>query len=246
MQKHALTVLIALVSVCNVGAQDADPIEKKLDAALVKYDSTIDAAAKQLHKSLNTARDSAQRRGDLDALKSIDSEIEAFKIDLVLPKSVSVTAYQRSTQRAVARVKVAYENAIRNYTKNDNIPLAKQLQSELEEIRKSGTVAVDPLRKHRVWVKSDPPMNFTVIRRSGNAFQARFRVGKNIDRLITGNADGKSLNWKSANVVVRGGRGPGGDNAGTIHKDEQGYRIDMEWKDQKGNGGKFTLRPKKS
>ena len=40
--------------------------------------------------------------------------------------------------------KIAYEKAIRAYTKSDKIPLAEQLQSELDAIRTSGHVAIEP------------------------------------------------------------------------------------------------------
>ena len=246
MRKYALVVLIALISACNVFAQDGDPIQKTLDAALAKYDSTVDDAAKQMLKLLDTARDSAQRRGDLDALQSLDSEIDAFKNDSALPKSVSTTTYQRSTQRAVARVQIAYENAIREYTKNNNIPLAKQLQTELDEIRKSGTVAVDPLKQHRIWVGTEKPVVFTITRRVGASFQARFRVNEKIVRLVSGTADTKILQWKAADVIAEKG-GPGGNNTGTIIKDENGYRIEFKWQDANGSGkgGEFVLRPEK-
>ena len=246
MRILALTGVVAMISLSVAVAQDiaTDPIQKKLDFALTKYDAAVDEAAEQLLKLLDSTRNLAQKRGNLGLVQSIDSEIKAFKADLVLPKSVSTSSYERSTQRAVARVQAAYEKAVRDYTKDNQILLAKQIKSELDMITKSGIVAVDPLRKHRIWVSSDPPRKFSIIRLAGGKFQARLRLGERIDRLVTGTADTKSLNWKATDVVVYGGKGPGGDNAGTIHKDENGYRIDFQWKDSRGNGGKYTLRPK--
>jgi len=138
MRIHLIATLVALLSAGNVRAQDVDQTQKKLDAALESYDSSVDDAAQHLLKSLDIERDSAQRRGALDTLQTIDSEIEAFKSDFELPKSVSTKAYERSTQRAIVRLQAAYENAIRDYTKSDNIPLATQLQKELDDLRKNG------------------------------------------------------------------------------------------------------------
>ena len=90
MRILALTGVVAMISLSVAVAQDiaTDPIQKKLDFALTKYDAAVDEAAEQLLKLLDSTRNLAQKRGNLGLVQSIDSEIKAFKADLVLPKSV--------------------------------------------------------------------------------------------------------------------------------------------------------------
>ena len=118
----------------------------------------------------------------------------------------------------------------------------KYIKIPLTKDSKSSEVATNPLLRHRVWTSSDPKRILTIKNVTGNAFQARFQLGRNlgIDRVITGTTDGKSLEWKARDV--KGVGGTGGDNFGKIIEDEKGFRIDFEWKSSNGSGGNFTLR----
>lgn len=108
----------------------------------------------------------------------------------------------------------------------------------------SGDIETNPLRTHRVWISADPKRILTITKVTGKFFEARYQLGRNlnIDRMVTGTTDGKSLEWKAKNV--KGTGGAGGDNFGKIVKDDNGFRIDFTWSDSRGRGGEFTLRAK--
>ena len=112
----------------------------------------------------------------------------------------------------------------------------------IAEIQKAGYVTADPVRLGTVWANDDPPMRLTILRRSGDTFQARFQVGPKIDRYITGTTDKKSLSWLAKDVAVKTGGGPGGDNTGVIVRGESGTRLDMTWSGPGTASGKFTLQ----
>lgn len=99
----------------------------------------------------------------------------------------------------------------------------------------------DPFQPQSLWkTRGRPISKFTVLERKGNTFRARFVVGRNIDRMISGTINYPKVSWLSKNVQPAHGV-PGEDNFGIIIKDKLGYKIDFTWKDEKGDSGDFTL-----
>ena len=241
-----MNLSVLIIALLVVQATDdtprVDKAREKLDVALARYDKSLDEANASVLAKLQTAKDRAQKAGDLTLLQAIEKEISKFNESREIPKSISTRSYLRETKRALARVENAYELAIREYTKGNKVETAKQLKLELDDIRKSGTFTSDLLRVGTVWISADPPRRFTVLSRTGNTFQARFQVGDKIDRYITGTTDKTTLSWVSADVVVKSGQSPGGDSNGTFVRGAAGSRIDMSWSGPGDASGEFTLQ----
>jgi transglutaminase-like putative cysteine protease len=95
----------------------------------------------------------------------------------------------------------------------------------------------DPFQPNSVWMSDDFKRKLTVLDRQAETFRARFEVGDNIEREITGTIKDGKVSWLAKNVrAIKGG--PGSDNNGTI----SGDRIDLEYRNAKGITDTFTLR----
>jgi hypothetical protein len=102
-------------------------------------------------------------------------------------------------------------------------------------------IAGDAFRVRSVWKGESKFEDFklTVLERSGGRFKAKFE-SKGWVREVSGTASGNSVSWKGKDVrVVKGNAG--GDNQGTIVRDDRGIRIDFTWRGSNSQG-KFTLR----
>ena len=101
-----------------------------------------------------------------------------------------------------------------------------------------------PFQAKSIWVGEDPKKILTVIERKGETFRARFDIGSEIEREVTGTIKDGKLSWFSKDVrVIKGDRG--GDNSGTITRDDAGDMIDFEYRGADGTGGSYTLRLRK-
>ena len=80
---------------------------------------------------------------------------------------------------------------------------------------------------------------FKVLAKNGDRFKARFE-SKSWVREVAGTRRGDSLSWRVEDVQVIKGTA-GGDNEGTIVRDDQGFRIDFTWRNRNSQG-EFTLR----
>lgn len=137
LERIALIVAVLVFTSANF-ARAQDSVEAKLQTTQELYTKTVDELRASLVSSLERERAKAQRSGNLSLLKSIDSEIEAFKANGTLPKTVSPSRYTSQIERARARVITAFEESVRKYTQDGDLKLAETVQKQLEDFRKNG------------------------------------------------------------------------------------------------------------
>ena len=107
---------------------------------------------------------------------------------------------------------------------------------EIAEI--TADVAFDPFEHKSVW--TDKGSKLTVIDRRGGTFRARFETNQ-WARIVRGTVRDEQVSWLGKDdTPIKGFAG--GDNYGTISKDENGYRMDVDWRQSNGESGTFTLR----
>lgn len=111
--------------------------------------------------------------------------------------------------------------------------------------RRDGKMAAsDHFAVGSVWKGMSKTAEFTltVLEVQDGRFRAKFE-SRNWEKEVSGTSTGDSVSWKAKDVkAIRGG--VGGDNDGTIVRDDDGVRIDFVWRG-KNNQGKFTLRKQK-
>lgn len=244
-----LPVLVSMVFAAIVGSSlalaEEDSIGQKLTVAKDDFEKAAERARSELIADLKIKADAAQKAGDLKALEMLQAELKAFEGSGQLPKSVPVKSYESQLRTARAKLEMAYELAVKLYTKDGEIALAKVAQRELDEFKKAGSVGAstpaDPFKVKSVWVDNEARQVLTVTERKGEKFTATFQIGDRFERVVTGTIKDGKLNWLSKDVrVVRGG--PGGDNHGTLSSDKIGDKIDFVWRGDNGGSGTFTLR----
>jgi hypothetical protein len=97
---------------------------------------------------------------------------------------------------------------------------------------------IAPFKQKSVW--SGEGIKLTVIERKGGTFRAKLET-KEWSRIVKGTVNEGKVTWLAKDVQpIKGGIG--GDNFGTISKDEEGYRMDVEWKQSNGVSGTGTYR----
>jgi hypothetical protein len=234
-----------------LSAADEDPVGKKLAAAKEEYEKATEKARAGLLADLKKKEDAAQKAGDLKTLEKVQAEAKAFEDSSELPKSVPTRIYEGQMRTAKARLEVAYGVAIKQYTKDGKLSVAKAIQQELDEFKKGGHAVTgtpnDPFKVKSVWVGGDQrnPLKFTVTERKGEKFTATYLIGRNLERQVSGTIKDGKVSWLAKDVRVRGG-GSGADNYGTLGTDKFGDKIDFVWRNAKGGSGAFTLRLSKA
>jgi hypothetical protein len=244
---HPLSLIVActiLLCGMNVAADDG-PLEKKLAAAKELYDRAVEKARAGLLTDLKKKEGAAQKTGDLKTLEKVQAEAKAFEETGELPKAVPARGYESQVRTARVRLEDEYESAVKQYTKDGKVALAKAIQQELDEFKKSGPVAAvtatDSFQPKTVWVDDNPRKVLTVTQRKGEMFTATLEIGDKIERVVTGTIRDGKISWMAKDVrVVRGS--PGGDNHGTLATDKVGDRIDFVWRGDDGSNGTFSLR----
>ncbi|VTS00839.1 unnamed protein product [Gemmata massiliana] len=117
-------------------AQDPSaPVEKAKKA----YIESADKARSTLLDAFKSASAAATTSGDLNTVKTVQAERDAFENGGKLPTSVrmrtAVASYQQSMKQARTTLDAAYEQAIKDFTKAGKIPEAEALQTELHDLR---------------------------------------------------------------------------------------------------------------
>jgi len=102
------------------------------------------------------------------------------------------------------------------------------------------TNAGDPVRTNSIWV-GDKGEILTILERRGESFVGNVKIGRNLERIVTGEIRNGTLSWLAKDVRAIKGLA-GGDNKGSIAADAAGFKIDFVWNDDRGNSGSFTLR----
>jgi serine/threonine protein kinase len=100
--------------------------------------------------------------------------------------------------------------------------------------------ADDPFQPKSVWVNREQNKALTVLERKGETFQARFVIGNNIDRIVSGTVKDGKVSWFSKDVRAVKGK-VGDDNQGTFRSDNNGDWLDFTWASQGNVLGTFVL-----
>jgi hypothetical protein len=241
-----MLVTFCVVFACGLTAtaQD-DPVEKKLATAKEEFEKSAGKARSGLLADLKKREETAQKAGDLKALEKVLAEAKAFEDSGELPKSVPLKTYESQMRMARAKLEEGYGAAVKQYTKDGKLALAKAVQQDLDEFKKGGPVVAaaprDPFMVKSVWVNDNFQSVLTVTERKGEKFTATFVLGDKMERVVTGSIKDGKISWLSKDVrAVRGNAG--GDNHGTLGRDKIGDKIDFVWRQDNGANGTFTLR----
>jgi hypothetical protein len=134
-------LFIGLVFTLTGAARGQEPREA-LDKAKAEYAEASDKARAALLDALAAAHKSATAAGNLDVVKSIQAEADAFEKNGKVPTSPrmknAVATYQASMKQATAAVTKSYEQAVRDLTKAGKIADAEAVQAGLKEFRTAG------------------------------------------------------------------------------------------------------------
>lgn len=126
---------------CGFATGDEDPVEKKLGAAKRAFADAAEKARDNLVGEFQKAEKAAQGAGDLKRLEQVHKEFKAFDRNGELPKSVPTKVYEGELRKARAKLEDSYDAAVKEYTKDGKIALAKATQKEFDEFKKSETSA---------------------------------------------------------------------------------------------------------
>jgi hypothetical protein len=134
------------------------PPEAALEKARKTFAAASDRARKELLESFAYAEKVAINAGDLDGVKTIRSEKEAFDNGGKLPVSPrmkkAALVYQVEMKQATAALERTYELVVRELTRAGKIADAEKVQAELKDVlNKSPTVKID--RPGEVGSKAD-------------------------------------------------------------------------------------------
>ena len=136
MGQQAL-VLLWLATGMAVAADD--PIKEVLDAARTAYGKQAEAAASALTEALDAKVQEVAGKKDLDGLKVVKAQRDAFVQDGTLPASpLLATAraeYSRAVRAAKADLQKALEKARGDYTQAVRIREAEAVDAELQQLK---------------------------------------------------------------------------------------------------------------
>jgi len=120
-------------------SQRADEAPSFLREAKAAYTESVQKASELLLSAIEQQIQAATRSGDLDGVKSLMHQRDAFKEHGQLPVAASlksaVATYSRSVDAARKRVIPLYERAIRELTREQLITAATALDKELKALR---------------------------------------------------------------------------------------------------------------
>jgi hypothetical protein len=139
---------VSLITICVVlvysfaSAAEDDPVDKTLTTAKEVFEKAAEKARAGLLTDLKKREEAAQKGGDLQMLEKIQAETKTFETSGELPKSVPVRTYESQMRIAHAKLEEKYGAAVKQYTKEGKIALAKAIQQELDDFKKDRSVAV--------------------------------------------------------------------------------------------------------
>lgn len=136
-----LSAICAVLIGGVISAADEDVVEPKLTVAKEEFEKAAEKARTGLLADLKKKEEAAQKAGDLKTLLKVQAEAKAFVESRELPKSVPVKGYESQLRTARAKLEEEYGTAIKQYTKDGKIELAKAIQQELDEFKKGSGVA---------------------------------------------------------------------------------------------------------
>jgi hypothetical protein len=138
-----------------------DPIEN-LEKAKKAYSEAVEKAKHALVEGFATAIKTATGSGNLDVVKALQAEKEAFEGSGKLPSSArmkpALTAYHTSLKQAMATIEKAYDQTIKDLTKAMKFSEAEAVQTQRKEfhakggsnLRPADVIAKEDLQKYLV------------------------------------------------------------------------------------------------
>lgn len=216
MIRGLLFVFVSSLASSTVSFAQEDPVEQKLVESKAQFESATENARTALIEALQKKEDSAKKSGNLQLLLAVQADVKAFEENGDLPKSVPTGVYEGQMKRARVRLEAAYSEAVKLYTKDGSVELAKAVQKELDEFKIPSDT--DTLKKGTVWrgmlkasIAGGEPKSYeltiTILDRAGKRFTARYEVGGQL-REITGTIERGKIQWLAKDVkVIRGSQG---------------------------------------
>ena len=208
MQKYFLAIIVALIATCSVNAQDADPVQKKLEEAKSQFELRIskarakldDAVGKLIVKTEANRRLSAEEK--ISAIENLKSARKEFQDSGTIPTlrslKSSATSFERSLKIEKQRARKAFDAAADAYGKARDLDAAKTVLAERDEFLKNqGAVAkpdgfhVGAVWKGKRFAKpsgTEKPSVIVIKQRRGNSFAGTLsvtnpRLGENISEI---------------------------------------------------------------
>lgn len=130
----ALTsVFLAVFTASNIRAQE-DPIKSRIERTYESYQKEIEEFNTSVIKVLEGKIEVARKSGNKPQIDSLNSELDFFKSDAVLPMTVSM-ALRRKQVVLRTKLEKAYESAIKEYSKAGQDAEATQVELRLKEFR---------------------------------------------------------------------------------------------------------------
>lgn len=137
---------MALLAACCVGihGEDADAVNAQLRKAKVAYEEAVEKANSTMAEVFAEKVKEVAATGNLVAVKKLMAESEAFEAEGKLPSSrdmkAAVSKYQLAIKNAREAMDVAYDTAVRQYTKDLNVNKADFTKTEWEVFKSRGKV----------------------------------------------------------------------------------------------------------
>ena len=132
----------------NASTRPDDAIQAQLDDAKDLQQKTAQLAKQHLLDVIEARTQAAADRGDLDAVKSLDATKTSVEADGKLPEDMkdavivgAMNTYLSEVKQSNARLAIAYQQAIRDYTRARKTDEAQAIKNEMAE-RELPTTAI--------------------------------------------------------------------------------------------------------
>lgn len=143
MTRSIRLLAVTAMILCGVVAAAADdPIDAKLAAAKAEYAKSAEKLKAALLGELKKKAEAAKKAGDLNLLEKVEAEIKAFEEKSAYPKSISTKLYEAEARKAKAKLEDSFGTAIKQYTMDGKIELAKAVRKELEQFKAGGSDSI--------------------------------------------------------------------------------------------------------
>ncbi|MCC9608740.1 hypothetical protein LOC68_08755 [Blastopirellula sp. JC732] len=130
-------ILSLLIAVSPAWAQEPKIKDPAIQAAWEKCLSDTANAKKSLQDQLQSKKETAVLRGDLELVDVVTKETAAFKETGALPTTVSTDRYVSALQRAIAGLENAYERVIKEMVRDGKVEEARAALEEIEQLKSS-------------------------------------------------------------------------------------------------------------
>jgi hypothetical protein len=118
-----------------LAADDANGTISNLQAKVEQFESVAEREQSRLISTLDRAQKTSQRKGDLETVKAIAAELEAFRATGRLPSIVSTRSYVATMRRAVLKLDADFASAVAASTKDGDIETAEWIQQRSKKLR---------------------------------------------------------------------------------------------------------------